>query len=96
MNESCVLRHSKIGLPMSALCQKRTFRSAIPLLLDRLQQESLEIGVAHDAVIPGRLEAHDLSGAIEIDGNDAALYRASVVRPLEAAALIATNDVHEL
>ena len=45
---------------MSALCQKRTFRSAISLLLDRLQQESLEIGVAHDAVIPGCVETLDL------------------------------------
>jgi hypothetical protein len=35
-------------------------------------------------------------GAIEIDGNDAALYRASVIRPLEAAALITTDDMHEL
>ena len=81
---------------MSALCHKRTFRSAIALILDRLQHESLEIGVAHDAVIPGCLETLDLPGAVEINGNDAALYRASVVRPLEAPALITTDDVHEL
>src|SRR5262249_57558561 len=66
------------------------------LLLDRLQYESLESSVAHDAVIPSCVEAHDLPGAVEIDGNDATFCRACVVRPLEAAALITTDDVHHL
>src|SRR6478736_6898965 len=36
------------------------------LLLDRLQHESLEIGVAHHAVIPGCVETNDFPGAVEI------------------------------
>src|SRR5262249_58513971 len=76
--------------------RRRPEKATEGLLLDRLQHESLEIGVAYDAVIPGCVETHDLPGAVEIDGNDAALYRASVIRPLEAAALITTDDVHEL
>src|SRR5262249_61769245 len=76
--------------------RRRPEKATEGLLLDRLQHESLEIGVANDAVIPGCFETHDLPGAVEIDGNDAALCRASVIRPLEAAALITTDNVHEL
>jgi hypothetical protein len=65
---------------------KRARGLEMALLLDRQQDESLEVGVAHDPVVPGGGKARDLAGAVEIDRDNAALYRAVVVSPLEAAA----------
>ena len=36
----------------------------MPLLLDRREDESLEVGIAHHAVVPGRGETLDLAGAV--------------------------------
>jgi hypothetical protein len=37
------------------------------LLLDRLQHQRLQIGVAHHSVVPGGIETFDLARAVEID-----------------------------
>ena len=86
----------RIGKDPRGQARGPRFQSGSDLLLDRLQHERLQVGVAHHAIVPGRVEAVDLSRVIEIDGDDAALYRTVGIGPFVAAALIAADDVNEL